>query len=390
MIDGIVEVGPAVVLGPHQAPRRLICAAIEYLDDELGLLDDHAVPVRQLWSEVMHAVIGADGADDQAVVLVCPTWWSAARIDLVRHAALSVVPDVSVRARGPLLAHDATRGGSVVVEIAAELIVVVGRGPATVIPILDDIDAVAANVRCAVGMPTAVLIDAAAGVDGATRMGDAIAQQLHAHGMLICWADDDAVRRAAATSQSRGAVDAECAAPVHHLRAAPAAAVVVAAAVAIGALAVGGGGEQQAVPTRLLVEGRIGVLVPGGWPTHRISSGPGSARIQLVSPSDDAVALHLTQSVATAQVDLVGSAASLQAALAAESSDVFVDFKPSDIRAGRPAVTYREVRRDRQVAWTVLAEGSVRIAIGCQSPVAREDLIRAVCDRAIESAYATG
>ena len=35
-----------------------------------------------------------------------------------------------------------------------------------------------------------------------------------------------------------------------------------------------------------------------------------------------------------------------------------------------------------------LVEANVRIAIGCQSPTARESLIREVCDRAVGSARA--
>ena len=62
----------------------------------------------------------------------------------------------------------------------------------------------------------------------------------------------------------------------------------------------------------------------------------------------------------------VPSAEQVRAALDAEPPDVFVDFNPADQRSGRPAVTYREIRPGREIAWTVLLSGRVRIAIGCQ------------------------
>jgi type VII secretion-associated protein (TIGR03931 family) len=52
-------------------------------------------------------------------------------------------------------------------------------------------------------------------------------------------------------------------------------------------------------------------------------------------------------------------------------------------------VTYREVRADRHVAWTVLVDGDVRIAIGCQSPPGREELVQDACEQAIRSAHAS-
>ena len=136
----------------------------------------------------------------------------------------------------------------------------------------------------------------------------------------------------------------------------------------------------------LLVEGRIGVMVPVTWTAQRVTSGPGSARVQVVSPADSDVALHVTQSVVAQPASLAQTADSLLAALA-ESADVaFVEFNPSDRRADRDAVTYREIRPERHVAWTVLIEGTVRIAIGCQSVPGREHLVREACDRAIRSA----
>ena len=108
--------------------------------------------------------------------------------------------------------------------------------------------------------------------------------------------------------------------------------------------------------------------------------GPGSARVQVVSPTDRNVALHITQaSVRRSRA----SADSLRTALGAEHG-IFVEFNPSDRRVDRDAVTYREIRSDHHVAWTVLLDGSVRIAVGCQSPPGSEHLVREACDRAID------
>jgi type VII secretion-associated protein (TIGR03931 family) len=385
--EGVIEVGPAVVRGAYDAEPELVSAAIEYIDDDLGLLDARAVSVAELWSDLMLAVVGADV---DAVVLACPTWWSTARIDRVRRAAEHVGVEVAVTRRAPLLLGDAREGVSAVVEIAAEVVVVARRGAdAAVIPILGDRSAVAAEVHAAVGVPAAVMIDVPAGVEGGGPLGEAIMNHLRANGIAVTLADEDAVRRAAEAlhAPEESIVDNGDRRPDRRLRAMSAAAGVAAAVAVCGGFAIQGGAREPAATT-LLVEGRVGVVVPVGWPVQRITSGPGSARLQIVSPSHDDVALHITQSRNPPQADLAAAAESLRMALADEQDDAFVDFEASDLRVGRPAVTYREVRRERQVAWTMLVDQSVRIAIGCQSAPAREDLVRDVCDQAIRSAHA--
>lgn len=381
---GVVEVGPAAVAGPHAAPPDLVCAAIEYIDDELGLLDERPVPVREMWDGLMRAVLGRE---HDGVVVVCPTWWPSARIDLVRCATKEVAADVEVRSRGRLLIGNAPQGGSVVVEIAAELVVVVGRASLTVVAIQGPAEAVAAKVISGVGTPTAVLIDAPAGVAGAASLGEAVAEGLRGRGTAVSWAAENAARRAAAASIAAQSATADHPPVAHRFRRAAGLAGVAVTVAVCGGLATQTGAEEPAA-TSLLVEGRVGVMVPTSWPVRRITTGPGSARLQVSSPSNDSVALLLTQSASTAQVDLPTTAQSLQGALADAPDDVFVGFKPSDVRVGRPVVTYREVRPDRHVAWIVLVDGSVRIAIGCQSPPMREDLIRDVCDRAVGTAQA--
>jgi type VII secretion-associated protein (TIGR03931 family) len=139
------------------------------------------------------------------------------------------------------------------------------------------------------------------------------------------------------------------------------------------------------VPTTFLVEGRVALEVPAEWPTQRIVAGPGSARVQVTSPSDPEVALHVTQS-RVAIATLSATAESLKHAIDAEPTGVFVDFNPAGNSAGRAAVTYREVRSGHDIRWTVLVDKAVRISIGCQSRHGHDDAMRQVCDLAVRSA----
>jgi type VII secretion-associated protein (TIGR03931 family) len=137
------------------------------------------------------------------------------------------------------------------------------------------------------------------------------------------------------------------------------------------------------------VEGRVALTVPANWATQRVVAGPGSARVQVTSPADPEVALHVTQSPVAGET-LPRAAERLKQAIDAEPAGVFVDFDPSGSSAGRPAVTYREVRAAHHVRWSVLLDGAVRISVGCQSRPGGEDAVREVCDRAVRSAHAVG
>jgi type VII secretion-associated protein (TIGR03931 family) len=148
------------------------------------------------------------------------------------------------------------------------------------------------------------------------------------------------------------------------------------------------GPSAVGVPLTLLVEGRVGVMVPVQWAVRRVTTGPGSARVQVISPSDADIVVHVTQSSIPSHFRLATVADVLRTALAQERDGVFVDFNPADSRAGKPAVTYRENRAEHQVAWTVLVDDDLRIAIGCQNGPGREQLVREVCDQAIRSAHA--
>ncbi|MEG7364386.1 type VII secretion-associated protein, partial [Pseudomonas citronellolis] len=84
------------------------------------------------------------------------------------------------------------------------------------------------------------------------------------------------------------------------------------------------------------------------------------------------------------------AAGALRRAIDAEPAGVFVDFNPAGAGAGRPAVTYREVRATHDVRWTGLLDGSLRISIGCQSRPAARDAVRDACEQAVRTAHAVG
>src|SRR5262245_16772083 len=71
---------------------------------------------------------------------------------------------------------------------------------------------------------------------------------------------------------------------------------VAAAGVLAVALMVARAPTPTRSPTTRLVEGRVVVEVPSTWTARRITAGPGSARVQVTSPTDPQSALHVTQS----------------------------------------------------------------------------------------------
>jgi type VII secretion-associated protein (TIGR03931 family) len=168
--------------------------------------------------------------------------------------------------------------------------------------------------------------------------------------------------------------------------------VLAVAAPAVAAVGRNGVPVTVAASTTFLVEGRVALTAPANWPTQRVTGGPGSARLQVTSPSDPEVALHVTQSPVpdTTPEALNGTAERLKRAIDAEPAGVFVDFNPSAVSVGRSAVTYREIRAGHQVRWTVLLDGAVQISIGCQSRPGGEDAVREVCEQAVRSAHALG
>jgi type VII secretion-associated protein (TIGR03931 family) len=76
----------------------------------------------------------------------------------------------------------------------------------------------------------------------------------------------------------------------------------------------------------------------------------------------------------------------LKSAIDAAPAGIFVDFNPSDLSAGHPAVTYREVRTGHDIRWTVWVDKAVRVSIGCQSGSGHRDVVRQECGLAVRSA----
>jgi type VII secretion-associated protein (TIGR03931 family) len=165
--------------------------------------------------------------------------------------------------------------------------------------------------------------------------------------------------------------------------------VVASAVLPVGRREVAAADRVATAPTTYLTEGRVALTVPANWPAQRVVTGPGSARVRVMSPSDPEVALHLTQSPVAGET-LGVAAERLKRAIDAEAAGVFVDFNPSGSTAGRPAVTYREVRAGHHVRWSVFVDGPVRISIGCQSRPGDEDAVRDACEQAVRSARAIG
>lgn len=383
MIEVLIEVGPGTIRGPNDVCPEWVSVALDSVDDELALLDDRPVPVRDVWEDVMRAVIGA-GVD--AAVVVCPAWWSPTRIDTVRRAAYTVAAEVVVVERIAML-RQGIPAETTIVEITADVVVVtVAEAIVAVVPRQEsaaDADAIAA----AVAAPAGVLVDAPSAVPGADALASLIASRMRTIGVPVRIADDGWVLRAAKEHRSP-----QPGTPVQ-ARDRKALAVLLGAlstAVLCGGVAVMYDEAPRAdgMPMTLLVEGRVGVMVPTAWTAQRITSGPGSARVQVISPTDADIALQITQSVAPLPSSLASTADSLHAAFAEAPDGAFVDFNPSARRADRDAVTYREVRSERHVAWTVMVDGAARIAIGCQSAPGREHLVQQACETAIRSAHA--
>jgi type VII secretion-associated protein (TIGR03931 family) len=275
-----------------RAPRALIDAAIGWIDDPVGLLEERPVAVADIWRSLMVALVGERC---HSIVVVHPPDWPRHRIGRVVAAANSVAEHVEAVSRDRWHAE-------------------VDDGP---------------------------------GQDGPVEDGRPVRP-----------------RRLLVTALLA------------------AGAVVVPAAVALtGRVAT----APKGAPGVSVAEGRMAVRIPAHWTVERVTGGPGSRRLQVSPPQDPAIALHLTSSYAP-ETTLEQAADVLGRAIAAEIPGVFVDMRGAVEVAGRPAVTYREVRPGRVIAWSVVLAGATRISIGCQSPPGREADVRAACDEAVRSA----
>jgi type VII secretion-associated protein (TIGR03931 family) len=406
----VIATGPGTV-------RRLCCgtamvddgtaeildAALDAIDDQVALVDGQPLAVDSLWRNALRSLVCGNLDAQKAIQVVYPSWWPSSRVDVVASAADTLSDDVQVRPRSWLL-RQATGEQAAVVEIA-ERLVAITHDDVLAVPRGGEHHCVAEEVAGLVtemteGKAATVLIDVPGTVSGAPALATSIAAVLRRCGQTVVEVGDVRLSRLAVPAVFR--VQDEVPRPqsgvdVRRVRSRGrmfggliAAAVVF--AVTVPAMSAGGDRDvspMNAAPTTFLVEGRVALTVPAEWPTQRVVAGPGSARVQISSPSDPEVALHLTQSPIPGET-LSATADRLRSAIDAEPAGVFVDFNPSGFTAGRPAVTYREVRPSHHVRWTVLVDGSVRISVGCQSRPGGEDAVRDVCEQAVRSAHAIG
>jgi type VII secretion-associated protein (TIGR03931 family) len=396
----IIEVGPENI-------RRLCCgtstiadaemrAALEAIDDHVALVYGSPVAVDSLWRTLLQS-LRCEGSDGMTVVH--PSWWPPSRVGVI--AAAPELEDVEAQPRSWLLTRlDTDPDVTVVVEIADRLVAVAGAGvaavPRTMRPTL-----VAREVASLVAatMRAVVVIDAP--VPGAAALATSIAEVVRDDDAQTVIEIDDArlrqlARRASQCESdpdkplSAGAAGGSCPAARRLGWLAAAGVVAIAAVPALNVMGVMRGHEMPDTPAAamtFLVEGQVVLTVPANWPTQRLVGGPGSARVQVTSPSEPEVALHITQSAIVGET-LSRTAERLKRAIDAEPAGAFVDFNPYGTSAGRPAVTYREMRSGHQVRWTVLIDGGVRISIGCQSRTGAEDAVREICEQAVRSAHA--
>ncbi|OBB11861.1 type VII secretion-associated protein [Mycolicibacterium setense] len=383
MTSTIVEVGPVTVRGPGP-DSDLAAIAVAGIDDEITLVDDEPVAVADLWVQVLDAA--AAGA--RRLTLVCPTWWTAVQRDRVRAAAASCGAEVVVMQRVQAVSATLTSELWIVVEIADEVVVVSAAAAAGVTLARhaeDDPDpeAVVRAVIAIAGASAEVAVDAPAEVAGAAALGSAVLAGLRRRGVNVGLADARTWREALVGPGTPAAPDPAGRRGRAGRLVVGGATILAAVLGAIAFTATGGPGDDGAMT--VLVEGRVGMQIPAGWSVQRVTDGPGSARVEVVSPSDPQVRIHVTQSgVGDGPV-----ADTLRRALEEQPAGVFVDFDPAAVIAARPVVSYREVRPGREIRWAVFVDRAVRIAIGCQSAPGHAAAVRSACEAATRSAHAT-
>jgi type VII secretion-associated protein (TIGR03931 family) len=407
----IITVGPGAICrlccGAEMTAdaSEVLDGALAAIDDRVALVDGRPVAVDSLWRTALRLLDCGGPPECNAMVVVHPTWWSSSRIGVVTGAAQTLAGGALVRPRSWLLrrASDAAPDATLVVEIAERLVAVAGA-EFVAVPRRKRPQSVAAETASAIdgmarGTTPVVVVDAPSAVAGAPELATLISDAVRGSAKTVVQIDDGRLCRLAMAAQPiPSAPEQSPAAGVGPIRSRAgmfgglaAAAVVLAAAVpALAAVGRHGVVAVQTAPTTFLVEGRVALTVPANWATQRVVAGPGSARVQVTSPSDPEVALHVTQSPVAPDETLSATADRLRRAIDLEPAGVFVDFDPSAIGAGRPAVTYREMRASHQVRWTVLLDGTVRISVGCQSRPGAEDAVRGACEQAVRSAHAIG
>jgi type VII secretion-associated protein (TIGR03931 family) len=380
---------------------EVLDAALSSMDDPVALVGGRPVAVDSLWRAALQSL----SCTTQGALIVHPSWWSSSRVGMLIAAAEDLPGEVVVRPRSWLVAQASNADDeAVVVEIAERLVAIVGAAIVAVPRTAEPPDVAKEIVRVIGEMcPDAtmiVLIDVPTATAGAPELAMLISRAVRDSGQSVVEIDETRLPRLAVSAQSALSEHMEPSQPpaappapsrTSKLRGFAAATVVLAAAVPVVA-GVGhrGVAPMTAAPTTFLVEGRVALSVPANWTVQRVLAGPGSARVQVTSPTDPEAALHVTQSPVPPDETLSATAERLHRAIGSEGGGVFVDFNPSGVSAGRPAVTYREVRANHQVRWTVVLDGPVRISVGCQNRPGGEDAVRDVCEQAVRSAHAIG
>jgi type VII secretion-associated protein (TIGR03931 family) len=379
----VVEVGPATVRGPRPAAQDVVATALGCIDDEIAVLDEAPVAVPAIWRQVFRTVLPDEL---EATVLVCPTWWPATRVERVREAAAASSPKVSVLQRADVLGGGVP-GVSTVVEIAPEFVVIARAGDVVAAdPRLGDTADIARSVADHVGPSTSVVVDAPIGVVGGTELAGAISNCLRSDGVVVTTVHPDQVLRSCLRPRTGRQLPATPPRPGVEKWAVLCALVISVTLLCLGVAFATDEADPVSIPTTLLVEGRVALKVPALWSVQRITSGPGSARVQVTAP-DNSIALLVTQSRVRDGETLPSTAATMRSALDGQRAGVFSQFNADDRRADRPVVTYREVRGGRQIDWAVFVDDTLRIAVGCQSAPGDEDAARDACDEAIRSAH---
>lgn len=401
----IIETGPGTIrrlcCGPIDVANdevpEVVAAALGAIDDRVALVGERPTAVASLWSDALRSVACPDCS---GVVVVHPSWWSSSRVGVVSAAAATVFDDVLALPRSRLLRRAAGAESEATVVEITERLVVITDAEVVGVPRRPEPHVVAKEVAGLIAdmAPAVLLIDIPSAVAEASTVAASIAEAARMHAQVVMQVDEVRLARLArlATRQhrpeaSRIARGGRIRARARTMTGFAAVAIVLAAAPALMTV----GRHEAAIPpprvehapATFLVEGRVAVTVPVDWTIQRVVAGPGSARVQVTSPSDPEVALHITQSPVVGET-LSGTAERLKRAIDGEAVGVFVDFDPLGASVGRPAVTYREVRAGHHVLWTVLLDGPVRISVGCQSRPGAEDTVRGVCEQAVRSAHA--
>jgi type VII secretion-associated protein (TIGR03931 family) len=388
MTAAVCELGPVMV-------RRLSCATAEPVhialaaavldsdDDPVVLASDQPIGLTEAWCTLLEPLLHPR----EPALLVHPSWWPVTRIDNIRRVAEQFCGELATTTRIELLAEIADP--ATIVEIGPRLIVI--SAPDAVAPTIlirsaapeETADSIA-HVLARGERQTPVWIDGPAGVPGASALTVLIGARLRVVGGSVRSVGDRELRTAADRAATPDtAVSREWLTP-RRFRMLIAAATTI-TAVIVAATWIDRPAAYGPTTTTALIEGRVTMQIPADWSVRRISSGPGSARVEVVSPTNTQVALHLTQTTSVPADSLAVAAATLRRAIDAEPAGVFVDFNPADTRAGRNAITYREIRSGHEIQWAVFLDGGIRIGIGCQ--YGTDVPMTAACTTAITSAH---